>query len=365
MADTVIDLATRAQVYLERLKSGLSLELASFPAQLRAKVREIFSKLDVDTLDQLSRAELNMLLVRLSNAHVAITGPRMASFIDGLNDVAEFSAGLEVAQIASLNTGLLPQIRFAAPTAGLAYKRALRTPIQATGDLLEDFVKNWPEVDAMRINKTVRIGWAQGRTSTQMINDIVGTKKNNYSDGQLDISRRHAATIVNTSTQHVANSARQEVWEKNSDVVIGYHWLATLDRRTTTQCKSLEELYGSGKDYFKPGQGPVPPIHPNCRSTTIAKFDSKYDFLDDGATRASSGTENKEVDANLTYYSWLKSQPASFQNTALGVQRATLFRKGGLSAKRFAELNLDRNFKPLTLQQMRTLEPDAFRDAGI
>jgi hypothetical protein len=36
-----------------------------------------------------------------------------------------------------------------------------------------------------------------------------------------------------------------------------------------------------------------------------------------------------------------------------------------LTAERFASLQLDKNFKPLTLDQMKGLEPLAFERAGI
>ena len=45
--------------------------------------------------------------------------------------------------------------------------------------------------------------------------------------------------------------------------------------------------------------------------------------------------------------------------------RAKLFREGGLTVERFAELQLDRNFAPLTLARMKVLEPLAFEQAGI
>lgn len=121
-------------------------------------------------------------------------------------------------------------------------------------------------------------------------------------------------------------------------------------------CKSLD-----GRS-FKMGKGPLPPIHIRCRSTTAAELDARYSFLDEDATRAS---KDGYVDAGESYYSWLQKQPVSFQDIALGKERATLFRKGGLSAERFAELQLDRQFKPLTLDQLRALEPAAFERAGI
>ena len=85
-----------------------------------------------------------------------------------------------------------------------------------------------------------------------------------------------------------------------------------------------------------------------------------------GATRASVGANGgQQVGADLDYYHWLQQQPAAFQTEALGPVRAKLFREGGLSVERFAELQLDRNFTPLTLRQMIDLEPLAFERASI
>lgn len=103
----------------------------------------------------------------------------------------------------------------------------------------------------------------------------------------------------------------------------------------------------------------------NCRSTVVAvtKFSALFSK---GATRASVGPNGGgQVSASLTYYDWLKQQPAAFQNQAIGPVRAKLFREGGLTVERFSELQLDRNFSSLTLDQMRSLEPLAFERAGI
>ncbi|MNT13393.1 hypothetical protein D3C72_1483620 [compost metagenome] len=84
------------------------------------------------------------------------------------------------------------------------------------------------------------------------------------------------------------------------------------------------------------------------------------------ATRASIGDGGaQQVRADLSYYDWLKQQPAAFQDRAIGPVRAKLLREGGLSVARFAELQLDRNFAPLTLVQMKALEPLAFEKARL
>lgn len=355
MKPTPIDLANRQQVYLERLKAGYDRQWVPVQENLRRRMREVLGGLEAKNLQDLDRRELQRALIALREAHLEVTAAAMTDFVSQMPDLASYAAGLEIATL----TALVGTVRFNAPTARLAYEAALQNPIQATGELLADMVKSWPVNDARRVSNVVQKGWGQGKTLQQMISEVVGTKANKYTDGILEVSRRHAGTVIHTATQHVANAARMDVWERNSDIVKKYQWLSTLDRRTTQQCKSLDG------QTFEPGKGPMPPIHPNCRSTTVAVLGSEFDFLDAGATRASSGPNPGYVSADLNYYDWLKKQPATFQKTALGPTRAKLFQEGGLTPDRFAELNLGRDFEPLTLAEMRKIEPDAFERAGL
>ncbi|MEX5734664.1 hypothetical protein [Providencia hangzhouensis] len=64
-------------------------------------------------------------------------------------------------------------------------------------------------------------------------------------------------------------------------------------------------------------------------------------------------------------YEWLTRQPAKRQDLILGPTRGKLFRDGGLSPERFAQLQLHKNFKPMTLKDMQKLAPEAFERAGI
>lgn len=354
---TPIDIANRQQVYLERLKAGYVRDWKGTQDNLRRRVREVLSALEITNLQELDRKGLQKVLIQLREAQMFVTAPAMTEFLERkLPDLAKFAVGLEVSGVRSL---VVNPPHFNVPTAKLAFQAALANPVQATGELLGTMIRDWPARDAMRVSNLVQKGWAQGKTLQQMITEAVGTKKNGYKDGFLDASRQHAGTIIHTSTQHVANAARMDVWERNADIVQSYQWLSTLDRRTTAQCKSLD-----GRT-FEPGKGPMPPIHPNCRSTTVAVLGPEFDFLDEGATRASSGPNPGYVDAEQSYYDWLQKQPASFQDVAMGPMRGKLFRDGGLTPERFAELNLGRDFEALTLAEMREIEPEAFKRAGL
>ena len=100
-------------------------------------------------------------------------------------------------------------------------------------------------------------------------------------------------------------------------------------------------------------------------------LDSRFDALDKGATRKARSVNAKgesvvrSVPVNETYYSWLKRQPAKFQASVIGENRARLLRNGGLSAERFSELQLIKDFKELTLADLHTLEPRAFEKANV
>lgn len=104
----------------------------------------------------------------------------------------------------------------------------------------------------------------------------------------------------------------------------------------------------------------------NCRSTTTPVLSESFSFLQEGAKRASRGASGgKQVDASETYYSWLKRQPKAFQESAIGVKRSQLLRNGGLTSEEFSRLSLNKNFQPLTLAEMRKLQPAVFEKANV
>jgi len=68
-----------------------------------------------------------------------------------------------------------------------------------------------------------------------------------------------------------------------------------------------------------------------------------------------------QVPASETYQVFLKKQTTAFQNEVLGVTKGRLFREGGLTVDRF----VNPAGKELTLSQLKRLEPQAFKRAGI
>lgn len=346
------NIATRHQVFLERLKAGETKDFAATFADIDKATREVLNELDVSNLGALNKKQLTSILNQLKKTNSDLLNVSTEELFSRLEDLAGYEAGFEARSINSISA----KVQVSAASAQAAYATALAQPLSVNGQLLKPFVQSWSDAEVARVNNTVQRAWGEGWTVQQTTQAIRGTKALGYSDGILSTSRRNAEAIVRTAIQHVATQARATTWAENSDVVQGYRFVATLDSKTTEICRSLDG------QVYELGSGPFPPMHINCRSTTVAEVDPSLDFLDAGATRSA---EFGPVPADQTYYQWLQDQNAAFQDIALGPVRGQLFRDGGLSVEKFASLQLGRNFQPLTLDQMQQLEPAAFAKAGI
>ncbi|AIC20583.1 head morphogenesis protein [Pseudomonas chlororaphis] len=355
----ILDATIRHAVFLEQLKSGEVAKFAPFLKEIDRSIRERLASADLTdyTIQRLERllSEVDSLLLGIFSRY---SEQLNLDLVDIANYEAEFEA-------TSLTRAAPVGVSFDAAVPGAAVIRTamLTNPLSVRGadggKLLKSFIDGFTATERQRLTGAIRQGFFEGQTNFQIIKNIRGTKALKYNDGILATTNRNASAIVRTAVQHVATQARMETLKANSDVVQSVEWVSTLDSKTTAQCRTLD------KRRFKLTEGPRPPIHINCRSTVVAVTRFSALFAKD-ATRASIGDGGaQQVRADLSYYDWLKQQPAAFQDKAIGPVRAKLFREGGLSVERFAELQLDRNFAPLTLAQMKALEPLAFERAGI
>lgn len=344
------DATTRHAVYLERLKTGQVRKFAHFLQEMESA---LVSRLATeDELTDFSRTRLNALLRDTRAELNGILSRMREQLSDDLRELAGYEAGVEARHLDGVGfEAVMPAPEL---VASAAFSRPLSVRGADGGKLLAGFIEDWSKSDVRRVEGLIRQGAYEGRTNHQIAQSIRGTAAANYRDGDMARVRRNATAIVRTSIQHVASVARMETWKSNSNVVTGYRWVSTLDSRTSTTCQALDGRV------FEFGKGPLPPAHIQCRSTTVAELDGRFAALRQGATRRAG---KDTVSANETYYSWLKKQPASFQDEVLGKTRGKLFRDGGMSESRFRQLQLDRNFRPLTLDEMRNIEPVPFHVA--
>lgn len=351
------DVATRQQVFLERLKAGQIRDFAKAFDEISGEVKNIFAKQE-GLMSDMTKAQLRSLQGELASMQQDIFGRHIDQYMSQLEDMAGYISQAEARALKSAATRK-QAAQVYTPQAQQAFQRARIDPIHipgTTNPVLQDFVDTISNGAIARMNAAVIQGYDMGDTVPMMLRKLLGTGRLLNKDGLQEVTRRQSYTVLRTATQHVANTARELTWTQNDDLVKGVIWVSTLDSRTTIQCQALDG------QRFKLGEGPRPPVHPNCRSTTAPWMDQAFDFLDEGATRSSM---QGYVDQSQSYYDWLDGQSEGFQDEVLGPTRGKLFRDGGLTNEDFAKLQLDRNWEPMTLDEMRKVEPLAFERAGI
>lgn len=342
------DTTIRHAVLLEQLKAGELDNLQNYYRKLDQILRE---RLTRQELNQLSRRAYKSFLNELEN-DLTIVLQEMADQIEQkTTDIATYEVEFEHKNLTNNLGGKFKKIAQSVLLATLAI-----VPIQVAGAVsgktIAEAIKTFPN-EAERLINSIKVGVAQSKTNSEIITSIRGTKANSYTDGTLNVVRNGIDSTVKTIISHSVTVAKEGLYKANDDVVEYVQWVSTLDRRTTATCRYLD-----GK-IFKKGEGPRPPIHYNCRSTIIPVSRLSATFT------KSRASETGQVDGDITYYEWLKQQPIAFQDQALGKTRGQLFRDGGLTSEQFAALQLDRNFKPITLERMKELEPLAFERAGL
>ena len=351
LTDDLLAVQVGHQIGLHRLATGLV-----------QKIVALLNRTDADLVRRIERSQteagnwtaerIARLLEDVRRINVEAYRAIQRQLTGDLQDLAEYEVQYQMELFehtvpVELNwrTPTLPQLRAAVNS----------RPFQ--GSLLREWVAGMEQGRARRLREAIRIGYVEGETVQQLVRRVRGTQAAGYSDGVLAVSRRSAETIVRTAVAHTATAAREVLYETNADLIKGVEWVSTLDLRTTPVCRARDGRV------WPPGEGPRPPAHLNCRSTTVPVLKSWRDLgidLEEAppGTRASM---NGQVAADLTYGEWLRRQSAAVQEDVLGVAKARLFRAGGLTMDRF----VDSTGRAYTLAELRRREREAWDRAGL
>lgn len=330
--DEIRDKAIRHALYLQRFGNGLTEQVIALldeaSEEIVAKLAARLASIDERGLTLSDRAtkRLQMLLDEIKGLNAALygqIGETLSEQLSGLGSVeAQFQA-------ATLQTVLPVAFQTAIPSP--TRLRAIIETSPMEGALLSSWTEGVQDGTAKRIEQAIRKGMVQGLGTDDLVRSIRGTKKQNYKDGVLEISRRSARSIVRTSVSHVSNVAAQETWKANERVVKGWQYVSTLDSRTTITCAALNG------QVFPVGEGPMPPRHIGCRSLSIAvtKSFKEMGFDSDEVTASERASMDGKVAGDITFEKWLKDKGEGTQNDILGPTRAALFRDGKLSLQDF------------------------------
>lgn len=142
-------------------------------------------------------------------------------------------------------------------------------------------------VDKLGVEKAIRERW-DGRNYSdsiwtdkdRLIKSIstilprsfsMGLNSNDLGDmiaKELGVSKNRGRTLARTEINHLCNQASLDVYKMCN--VEWYEFLATLDMRTSDICRGMD---GTRHKVSQAKTGVnLPPMHPNCRSTTIPYF---------------------------------------------------------------------------------------------
>jgi SPP1 gp7 family putative phage head morphogenesis protein len=197
------------------------------------------------------------------------------------------------------------------------------------GSTVEKAFRGIATDQAERFSQVVRNGLLTGETTPAIAKRLVGqlqfgeqartARQLVAAGGELTaVADNQIMSLVRTSINQVANSASMAVYEANQDISKKYRYIATLDSRTSSICRALDNRE------FEYGKGPTPPQHFGCRSTIVAVIDP--DILPP-STIAKRASADGPVPINTSYGQWLKDQPLKTQQDVLGASKVPYFNR--------------------------------------
>ncbi len=326
------DSAIRHALYLRRYGNGLAEKLITLlnevDEDLIAAIAGELAKIEARGLSLPTNAQkrLQTLLERVRDVNAAA----YASLDDTLFDELHSLAGVEASfQAQAIRTAIPVTIGVNVPSPNRL--RAIIETSPMEGALLSSWTKGMEQGRIDRIEQAIRKGLVQGQSTDDIVRAIRGTRKLKYTDGILQISRRSAQSIARTAVTHVSNVAAQQTWKQNEKILKGWEFVATLDSRTSVTCAGL-----SGQ-IFPIGEGPIPPRHIGCRSTTVAVTKSyrELGFDADELTPSERASMDGKVAGDITFSKWLKEKGEATQLSILGPTRTQLFQSGKLDLTDF------------------------------
>lgn len=162
-----------------------------------------------------------------------------------------------------------------------------------SGKHYSDRVWGNADVLATKLNEIITAGFESGAGTSKMTRELME---------QMNVGKHAANRLVRTETTYMANAAELESYEEAE--INQYQFLATLDLRTSPQCQEHDGKVFNTKDAV-PGEN-MPPLHPFCRSTTIAYFgpDTRENIMRRARDPVTGKTEL--VPSNTNYEQWGK-----------------------------------------------------------
>ena len=344
---TIEDTLVRRQVFVQRFAGGRASEAEKLVARIlaQAQARLLLEPTEYQEI-RLTKL-IKDLNIMIKTGYADLTQKTIDVLTDySADEVLFYQSVLQNGSSVQLAVPAIEQVNQAVMATGMD------ATIGASKITISEALTTFERKKSAEIMRAINDGILHGDTTPEIAKNI----------GAL--TTRHKAQVnalTRTVINHSSNQAHKAFNVENQSILKGEEWVATLDNRTTLIC--------GGRDgrIYPVGNGPYPPAHWNCRSLRIPVVKDEFALDQQGAKRPEVGKDGSgQVSANTKFDGWLRRQPADFQDEyfsqfADGKEKAKLFRNGKLDIQSFR----DETGKNYTLDQLRQLEPVAFRKANL
>ncbi len=361
--ERLFDELTAHAVDLQQYSDGVARRMIALlnrvDADLSAELAAALERMPADSFT-VERLEALLGSVRQLNAAA------YASVTEALQSELRAFAAYEAGYQSTLYQSVIPaavQVRYsiASVSPNQVYSAAMSRPFQ--GRLLKDWASNIEAGRMTKIRDAIRIGYVEGKTASEIVRGIRGTRAAGYADGLLQRPRRDLMAVVQTAISHTAQVAREQFNDANRDLIKAEVWRSTLDTKTSEPCRIRDGLKYEAGSHKPIGhkvlwlQGPGR-IHWNCRSTStpVTKSWRELGIPVDEISPSDRSSMDGQVPAETTFASWLQRQSAARQDQVLGPERGRLIREGGL---KLPDL-YSPNGRYLTLEELRERDAASF-----
>jgi SPP1 gp7 family putative phage head morphogenesis protein len=286
----------RHQIYLEGFKSYQGQKFSDTAKAIEAEYRRRISGLEYETLDELTKAQLNKFIRELRDVNRRLYDAYVLKLIEELEEFmhADFDIITEVVDDNS-EDDVVPTEEEKEEPSNL-WASILNDPIPGVGQLLVPFLTAVGLGAIIAGEKAITRAWSNGMTKKELLEELIGEKAptpivprdrlrspkapdptnstalTRQADkvpvappvgtvgGLVNRTRAQNQAAINTALQHVSQGVAELVLRRRYS---RYMWVSVLDNRTTSICRER-----NGRIYNF-GAGPLPPAHINCRSHIV------------------------------------------------------------------------------------------------
>jgi len=277
------DFSIRLALYVEAIKATQTIKLDNILRDSSEVLSRALWRLRHDKVGDLSKVELNRLLINLRKSQRQIYATYANTLLGSLDEFmqADLSVNRRLWVESLLIAGELSGKSIVSDIEAIEYIKdnfkssllgvaaitsddttrlrsiVMNKPISANGMTIGPFVDNFTLVAQAAVENTIRKAWANQSTVKELNQELLGETAQGTKSVMSRIHNQSRA-VVHTAIAEVHSTITTGV----SSALFGrYMWNSVIDAVTTEICRSRNRVI------YEYGKGPMPPAHINCRST--------------------------------------------------------------------------------------------------